>query len=73
MSDVKLGDIKKTLSYLSLDELLELEVTLKQIIQFKTRNQNTDEWKKDFLRISEWNHLDKHEEVKVTKWKIKTF
>ena len=65
--------IEKELLKLSLEELLEVEEIIMKIVKQKIRTQKRDEWKKDFLEISEWSHLKDKNEVKVDKWTIKTF
>ena len=65
--------IEKELLKLSLEELLEVEEIIMKIVKQKIRTQKRDEWKKDFLEISEWSHLKDKNEVKVDKWTIETF
>ena len=65
--------IEKELLKLSLEELLEVEEIIMKIVRQKIRTQKRDEWKKDFLEISEWSHLKDKNEVKVDKWTIETF
>ncbi len=65
--------IEKELLKLSLEELLEVEEIIMKIVKQKIRTQKRDEWKKDFLEISEWSHLKDKNKVKVDKWTIETF
>ena len=64
--------IEKELLDLPVEELLEVEQIIMKIVRQKIRALKRDEWKKDFLEISEWTHL-KDNEVKVDKWTIERF
>ena len=64
--------IEKELLNLPVEELLEVEQIIMKIVRQKIRAQKRDEWKKDFLEISEWTHF-KDNEVKVDKWTIEKF
>ena len=44
-----------------------------KVLKKKVKNQKKDDWKRDFLEISVWNHLNDTSGVKVDKWKIETF
>ncbi len=65
--------IEKELLNLSIDQLLELEEKIVKIMKQKIKNQKAGNWKKDFLEISEWSHLNDDNEVKVDKWTIEIF
>ncbi len=71
--NIKDKEIEKTLSNLSIEQLLDLEETIMRIVKQKIKSQKTGDWKKDFLEVSEWSHLNGQNEVKVSKWNIETF
>ncbi len=73
MLELSLNDIEKKLSRLSIEELLELEEKIMKIIKKKIKEQKSEDWKKDFLSISVWDHLENKFEIKIDKWKIETF
>ncbi len=65
--------IEKELLNLSIEQLLEIEEIILKLIKQKLKNQTNDDWKKDFLEVSEWSHLNENGQVKVDKWTIETF
>ncbi|GAB6888523.1 hypothetical protein JCM13304A_20220 [Desulfothermus okinawensis JCM 13304] len=67
------NDVEKKLSDLTIEELLDLEEKIMKIMKKKIKDQKSEDWRKDFLEISMWSHLDDTSEVKVDKWKIETF
>ncbi len=73
MTVFSLNDIEKNLSHLTIEELLDLEEKIMKILKKKVKNQKKDDWKRDFLEISTWNHLNDTSEVKVDRWRIETF
>ncbi len=73
MGVLSLNNIEKDLSHLTVEELLELEEKIMKIVKKKVKNQKNEDWERDFLEISVWNHLDDVAEVKVDKWEIETF
>ena len=73
MSSFSLKGIEKDLSHLTIEELLDLEEKIMKVLKKKVKNQKKDDWKRDFLEISVWNHLNDTSGVKVDKWKIETF
>jgi len=73
MPDLILNDIEKKLSNLDIEKLLELEEIIVKLIKKKLKESKSDEdWKKDFLSISMWDHLTGEGIPKVNKWKIET-
>ena len=73
MGVLSLNNVEKDLSHLTVEELLELEEKIMKVVKKKVRNQKNEDWERDFLEISVWNHLDDVAEVKVDKWEIETF
>ena len=73
MRVLSLNNIEKDLSHLTVEELLELEEKIMKVVKKKVKNQKNEDWERDFLEISVWNHLDDVAEVKVDKWEIETF
>ena len=73
MGAFSLNDVEKDLSHLTIEELIDLEEKIMKIVKKKVKNQKNEDWKRDFLEISVWNHLDDASEVKVDRWKIETF
>ncbi len=73
MGVLSLNNIEKDLSHLTVEELLELEEKIMKVVKKKVKNQKNEDWERDFLEISVWNHLDDVAEVKVDKWEIETF
>ncbi len=76
MLDLILNDIEKKLSNLNIEELLELEEIIVKLIKKKLKqkeSKSNEDWKKDFLSISIWDHLTSEGMPKINKWKIKTF
>ncbi len=73
MTVFSLNDVEKNLSHLTIEELLDLEEKIMKILKKKVKNQKKDDWKRDFLEISTWNHLNDTSEVKVDRWRIETF
>ncbi len=73
MTVFSLNDVEKDLSHLTIEELLDLEEKIMKVVKKKVKNQKKEDWKKDFLEISAWNHLDDASEVKVDRWRIETF
>ena len=73
MAVFSLNEIEKDLSHLTIEELLELEEKIMKVVKEKIKNQKKEDWKKDFLEISVWKHLNDTSEVKIDKWKIETF
>ena len=73
MTVFSLNDVEKNLSHLTIEELLDLEEKIMKILKKKVKNQKKDDWKRDFLEISTWNHLNDASEVKVDRWRIETF
>jgi len=68
-----LNNIEQRLSNLTIEELLELEEKIVKILKKKIKEKRSEDWKKDFLSISVWDHLENEVEVKIDKWKIETF
>ncbi len=68
-----LNNIEEKLSGLTIEELLELEEKIVKTIKKKLKEKKSEDWKKDFLSISVWNHLENRFEIKIDKWKIETF
>jgi len=73
MFGLSLNNIEEKLSGLSIEELLELEEKIMKTIKKKIKEQKSEDWKKDFLSISVWDHLENKFEVRIDKWKIETF
>ena len=73
MLGLSLDNIEEKLSGLSIEELLELEEKIMKTIKKKIKEQKSEDWKKDFLSISVWDHLENKFEVRIDKWKIETF
>ena len=73
MTVFSLNDVEKDLSHLTIEELLDLEEKIMKVVKKKVKNQKKEDWEKDFLEISAWNHLDDASEVKVDRWRIETF
>ena len=73
MLELSLNNIEEKLSGLSIEELLELEEKIMKTIKKKIKEQKSEDWKKDFLSISVWDHLENEFEVRIDKWKIETF
>ena len=73
MGVLSLNNVEKDLSHLTVEELLELEEKIMKVVKKKVKNQKNEDWERDFLEISVWNHLDDGAEVKVDKWEIETF
>ena len=73
MFELSLNNIEQKLSRLTIEELLELEEKIIRIIRKKIKEKKAGDWKKDFLNISVWDHLENEFEVRVDKWKIETF
>ena len=74
MLDLILNDIEKKLSNLNIEELLELEEIIVKLIKKKLKqkeSKSNEDWKKDFLSISIWDHLTSEGMPKINKWKIK--
>jgi len=72
--DLKIHEnIKQKLVDFSIDELIELEEAILKVLKRKIKRKNAADWKKDFLKISEWTHLNDANQVKVDRWKIETF
>ena len=65
--------LPKDLENMSIEELLEIEEKIMKILKVKIKYEKNNDWRKDFLDISVWSHLDKESNVKVDKWKIETF
>ncbi len=65
--------LPKDLENMSVEELLEIEEKIMKILKVKIKYEKNNDWRKDFLDISVWSHLDKESNVKVDKWKIETF
>ena len=64
-------NIEEKLSDMNIEELLNLEKKIMKIMKKKLKEEKSGDWRKDFLNISVWNHLN--HEIKVDKWKIETF
>jgi gamma-glutamyl phosphate reductase len=73
MFELSLNNIEQKLSKLTIEELLELEEKIMKIIRKKIKEKKSEDWKKDFLDVSVWDHLENEFEVRVDKWKIETF
>lgn len=73
MKLVSLDKMEKNLQYLSIEELTALEEKIMKEIKRKIKNKKDDTWKKDFLEISTWEHLQDSSESKISKWTIETF
>ncbi len=73
MKLVSLNNIEEKLPYLSIEELIALEEKIMKAIREKTKNKKDDNWKKDFLEISTWDHLQNTSGGKIDKWTIETF
>ncbi len=73
MAKPVLTNLEEELSKLSIEELLELENIILRTIKAKSSEPESDQWKKDFLKISTWRHLNKNSEIRVDKWKIETY
>ena len=73
MLGLSLDNIEEKLSGLSIEELLELEEKIMKTIKKKIKEQKSEDWKKDFLSISVWDHLENKFEVRIDKWKIEIF
>jgi len=73
MFKLSLNNIEEKLSRLTIEELLELEEKIMKIIKKKIKEKKSEDWKRDFLSISVWDHLGNELEVKIDKWKIETF
>jgi hypothetical protein len=66
-------EIEKILHNLSVEQLMELEEKIVSVIKMKIKSGKGEDWRKDFLTISQWSHLNDENEVKVDKWTIETF
>ncbi len=73
MKLISLDKMEKELPYLSIEELAALEEKISKEIKKKVKNKTDDNWKKDFLEISTWDHLQNISEGKIDKWTIETF
>lgn len=76
MPSTLLGEIEKRLLDLEVEELMDLEEKIAKVMRDKVKDRKQGEnrdWRKDFLEISTWEHLDNESEVIVDKWKIETF
>jgi gamma-glutamyl phosphate reductase len=73
MAEILFNDIEEKLSNLAIEELLDLEEKIMKVMKKKIREKKSEDWRKDFLDISVWAHLDDKSEVRVDKWKIETF
>ncbi|MDF2953384.1 MAG: hypothetical protein OD816_000629 [Thermodesulfobacterium sp.] len=73
MLGLSLNNIEQRLSNLTIEELLELEEKIVKILKKKIKEKRSEDWKKDFLSISVWDHLENEVEVRIDKWKIETF
>ena len=73
MFGLSLNNIEQRLSNLTIEELLELEEKIVKILKKKIKEKRSEDWKKDFLSISVWDHLENTFEVRIDKWKIETF
>ncbi|MBO8143303.1 MAG: hypothetical protein H0Z16_01770 [Thermodesulfobacterium sp.] len=73
MFGLSLNNIEQRLSNLTIEELLELEEKIVKILKKKIKEKRSEDWKKDFLSISVWDHLENEVEVRIDKWKIETF
>ena len=73
MIELSLNNIEQKLSKLTIEELLELEEKILKTIKKKIKEEKPEDWKRDFLSISVWDHLENKFEVKIDKWKIETF
>jgi len=73
MFKLSLNNIEEKLTRITIEELLELEEKIMKIIKKKIKEKKSEDWKKDFLSISVWDHLGNELEVKIDKWKIETF
>ncbi len=73
MAAVSLRDVEKELSCLSMEELINLEEKILKVLRRKIKDQKKQDWKKDFLEISTWDHLNNGSDVKLDKWTIETF
>ena len=73
MAVFSLNNVEQDLSSLTIEELLDLEEKIMKVMRKKVKSHNNEDWKRDFLKISVWNHLDNTTEVKVDKWNIETF
>ncbi len=69
---IKTEQIRKNLDKLSVDELLKLEEAILDVLKKKIKETEKGNWKEDFLKVSEWSHLDDENQVKVDGWKIET-
>ncbi len=54
-------------------ETLDIKNNIIKVAKKKVRNQKKEDWKRDFLEISAWTHLDDSSKVKLDKWSIETF
>ncbi len=66
-------EFEKTLSEMSMEQLLELEEIIMRVMKRKLKSRKIDNWRNDFLKISTWSHLKGDKEVKVDKWEIEKF
>ncbi len=73
MFELSLNNIEQKLSKLTIEELLELEEKILKTIKKKVKEKKRKDWKRDFLSISVWDHLENKFEVKIDKWKIEIF
>ncbi len=62
-------EFEKTLSEMSIEQLLELEEIIMKVVKRKIKGKK-DNWRNDFAKVSAWTHLKGNTEVKVDKWKI---
>ena len=67
------NNMEEKLSSLAIEELLDLEEKIMKVMKKKIIEEKHEDWRKDFLDISVWTHLDDRSEVRVDKWKIETF
>ncbi|WP_038056413.1 hypothetical protein [Thermodesulfobacterium hydrogeniphilum] len=72
MLGLSLNNIEQRLSNLTIEELLELEEKIVKILKKKIKEKRSEDWKKDFLSISVWDHLENEVEVRIDKLKIET-
>ncbi len=66
-------EFEKTLSEMSMEQLLELEEVIMKVMKRKLKSKKIDNWRNDFAKISTWTHLKGDAEVKVDKWEIEKF
>lgn len=73
MVEILFIEIEEKLSSMTIEELLDLEEKIMKIMKKKIKEEKSEDWRKDFLDISAWTHLNDRSEVRVDKWQIETF